>query len=670
MLKAHSLGIALLVACTAMSAAAKPVVHHDTHISFDIDAHIVTIHDLMTLPADSCALQLGPLSFTTMSEYPFFITGTDTVSEGLASVKIRAIARPPGNRFDMRYTAEAYESTDDVVFSRENVGREIQATISDEGIYLAASSYWLASMDGAMATHRLTIETPSGWEPVTQGRRVFYEDDGETLTTIWDAVHPSDGLTLVAGPYHVTEEDFDGVTAYTYFLEDDERLVKTYMERTGAYLEMYQEMIGPYPYAKFATVENWFPTGYGMPSYTLLGGTVLRLPFIPFTSFGHEIAHNWWGNSAFVDETGGNWCEGITVYCADYHYKELESPAAAREYRRNLLKDYAAYVTEDKDMPLAEFKSRHSGATRAIGYGKSMMVFHMIDRMLGRDAFLAALREVWTTHPFSEVSWTDFMTAFARHGDRDLEIFQSQWLQRKGAPLLHLDQAESDGEDIRFTLSQDEPIWQLQVPVVLQTPEGAVEHVVSLERNRADFSFPIKDVTSLAVDPDCHVFRRLHPQEIEATLSMVFGDDDPAFVIPDGMAGMTGRKFAETYIEEGEPRYVAAADDEAHSRILINPDPARLKTLLPDGVTVTAGLVFIEGRRYSLKDHQVVMAVSRPGDAIVADLVVLGRSADHVAALGGRIVHYGKYSWLVFAAKGRPERGNWPTDDSPLVKSF
>ena len=116
---------------------------------------------------------------------------------------------------------------------------------------------------------------------------------------------------------------------------------------------MYEEMIGPYPYGKFATVENWFPTGYGMPSWTLLGGTVMRLPFIPYTSFGHEIAHNWWGNSVFVDRRGGQLVRGATTYCADYHYKELESPAAAREYRRNLLKDYAAYVRDPaKDFPL------------------------------------------------------------------------------------------------------------------------------------------------------------------------------------------------------------------------------------------------------------------------------------------------------------------------------
>ncbi len=141
-----------------------------------------------------------------------------------------------------------------------------------------------------MATHTLTIHTPVGWEPVTQGERIRHEVVGDELVTVWKADKPADGLILIANKYHVSEQQFGDVTSYTYFLDDEPKLVETYMERTGAYLEMYQEMIGPYPYAKFATVENWFPTGYGMPSWTLLGGTVLRLPFIPTRASGTRSA--------------------------------------------------------------------------------------------------------------------------------------------------------------------------------------------------------------------------------------------------------------------------------------------------------------------------------------------------------------------------------------------
>ena len=233
-----------------------------------------------------------------------------------------------GGELVIEALASFHAPVDQVEFSRENVGGEITATISAEGIYLAATSGWLATADGALATYDLSLDTPAGFETVTQGRLVEHREEGGRLHTRWRSDDPSDGLDLVANRFVVTiaRPIRDGLDACTYFLSDDPTLRATYLERTRAYIAMYEEMIGPYPYAKFATVENWFPTGYGMPSYTLLGGQVLRLPFIPYTSFGHEIAHNWWGNSVFVDPAEGNWCEGLTTWCADYHYKELESP--------------------------------------------------------------------------------------------------------------------------------------------------------------------------------------------------------------------------------------------------------------------------------------------------------------------------------------------------------
>ena len=96
------------------------------------------------------------------------------------------------------------------------------------------------------------------------------------------------------------------------------------------HIDRYEALHGPYPFEKFAVVENFFPTGYGFPSFTLLGSRVLRLPFIPDTSLRHEVAHCWWGNGVFVDAAGGNWCEGLTTYVADYLAKEEHSFEEAR----------------------------------------------------------------------------------------------------------------------------------------------------------------------------------------------------------------------------------------------------------------------------------------------------------------------------------------------------
>ena len=150
----------------------------------------------------------------------------------------------------------------------------------------------------------------------------------------------SEDCHLVAGRYKVTSTKHDGIDIYAYFFPEEQGLVETYINATKRYLDMYQKLLGNYPYGKFAIVENFFQTGYGMPSFTLLGSLVVKLPFIVDTSLGHEILHNWWGNSVFVDESQGNWCEGLTAYMADYYYKELKDSTSpmitARIFAENI----------------------------------------------------------------------------------------------------------------------------------------------------------------------------------------------------------------------------------------------------------------------------------------------------------------------------------------------
>ena len=78
-----------------------------------------------------------------------------------------------------------------------------------------------------------------------------------------------------------------------------------------------------------------------------------------------------------VDFALGNWCEGLTSYTADYLKKEQESLGAAMDYRRQAMRNYASLVSPTTDFPLSRFRSRTDPATKAVGYDKSAMVFHM-----------------------------------------------------------------------------------------------------------------------------------------------------------------------------------------------------------------------------------------------------------------------------------------------------
>ena len=65
-----------------------------------------------------------------------------------------------------------------------------------------------------------------------------------------------------------------------------------------------------------------------MPSFTLLGPQVIRFPFILTSSYPHEILHNWWGNSVFVDYATRQLVRG-----ADRLHGRPPHPGAARAGR-------------------------------------------------------------------------------------------------------------------------------------------------------------------------------------------------------------------------------------------------------------------------------------------------------------------------------------------------
>ena len=113
---------------------------------------------------------------------------------------------------------------------------------------------------------------------------------------VWQTEHPLPALTLAAGPYRIAEDRAGPIPIYTFFTAAHADLAKVYLQSVAADLALYQKLFGPYPFAKFAVVENFFPTGYGFPSWTLLGSSIVPLPFIVTTSLAHEIAHSWWGN--------------------------------------------------------------------------------------------------------------------------------------------------------------------------------------------------------------------------------------------------------------------------------------------------------------------------------------------------------------------------------------
>jgi hypothetical protein len=523
----------------------------------------------------------------------------------------------------------------------------------------------------------MTADTPREWQTISQGdlHNIDPPKDKTRNLMRWRSSSPMEEIYLIAGPYRMREAlhpmGNDRIKVLTFCYENtDDDITNRYIEGTKRYLDLYSARFGPYPFEKFALVENYWQSGYGMPSFTLLGDKVIRLPFILDTSYGHEILHNWWGNGVFVKEEEGNWCEGLTTYCADYAAKEKESPAAAAEYRRGALLGYRDFAAQGgKDFPLVKFRERDSAATQAVGYGKTMMVFHMLDEMLGREKFDAALREFYERKMFSEASWNDLRASFERQSKTNLEPWFEQWIDRPGAPRLAIENAKirsgSSGLEVIGTITQSAPEFDLEVPIRVISSADTSWTNVKLSGPRADFAIPVEGKPSeLAVDPEFDLFRILHEGEIAPALSGVLGAQRTRFILGAQCSPALQEAFRQAIAEWGtDSTACIMVEGEAKCE-----DWDGATWILGPGALATKAFEKYSGEPVGCRGKGTDVFAGRGGEALPAGAyaVFLPENDEVVTAIARKIPHYSKYSHLKFEGTTNVAKGMWPAGDSPL----
>ncbi len=553
-------------------------------------------------------------------------------------------------------------------------------TLGPEGVYLDGGSGWYPLIEGwPRFTFELRLRLPSGWQVVSQGRR-----SGGGREVRWRAEAPQEDVVLVGGPLRRWSQRGPGGIALAVYLHDDEpELARTYLTAGARHLAFYQDLLGPYPYPKFAVVENFWESGYGFPSFTLLGPRVLRLPFIPHTSLPHEILHNWWGNGVYVDWGRGNWSEGLTAYLSDHLMKERRGQGAA--YRRATLQKYRAYAADGRDFPLRAFRARHSGASEAVGYGKALMVLHMLRERLGDAPFLQALRDFYRAHRFQVAAWADLRAAFETAGTVDLGPFFDQWLERPGAPhLLPRAARWADGR-LRLTLAQvqDGPAYRLQVPVALTLDGHAQAWETRLAMTAKEQTFEIEAPgrpLRVDVDPRFDLFRYLDDSEIPPALGAFFGARERLLVLPARAPAPMRRAYralAEAWEEPGVAQRVVLDRDlerlpDDRPVWILGRDNRFLadiaRSLPALGARLDETGLHLDGRDLPWTGHCLVLAA--PGPAATAPR--LFAACDDPAAatpLARKLPHYGRYGVLAFvgARAGNVFKGEWTLRDTVMT---
>jgi hypothetical protein len=539
----------------------------------------------------------------------------------------------------------------------------VQDIIDERGVSL--TGIWYPKTED-LRYYKLRVTLPKGYEAISEAEEIQKIKHRRSVEFHLKFPYPLDSINLVASKhYKILKDRYRDVKIYAYFFREDKHLAKRYIEFTKRYLKMYEKLFTKFPYKRFSIVENFLPTGYSMPTFTLLGKTVVKLPFIVETSLGHEILHQWFGNHVYIDYKKGNWAEGLTTYLADHLYQEEKGKDW--EYRKQILIEYKSSVTEKNEFALKDFIGRTDSSSKAIGYGKCVLVFHMLKNMVGEKKFFDILKDIIREYRFQLLSWEDIKTSFEKFYGESLEVFFKEWIDEKGMPELLLEDARAAFSDgvfkTSFTVIQKGNLYSMHVPVSIHTDSRRIKRTFKITDKENTFDVFLSDKpVRIVLDEDYDIARALDRDEFPPVVARLLKDEQMIVSMPDNNMKLYNG-IIDYFQEKGavlkKAEEIKESDIKSSSIIVCGRENQLIKRLYGKLPADDAGFS-IYVRENPWNTEKVVG-------------IFHGTSEDEVEAAFRKIVHYGKYSTLLFNKGVNTDKRRQETERGisiPLIQDY
>ena len=358
----------------------------------------------------------------------------------------------------------------------------------------------------------VVVTSPEQYKTASNGILVSEQVTDSSRTMHWKHRFPiATYLVAIAVTNYESYSDYliqdngDSIEILNYVYPEDLEDAKGKTPVTAEIMQLYQNLVGEYPFAAEKYGHAQFGWGGGMEHQTM--------SFMGSFGYGliaHELAHQWFGDYITPKSWQDIWLnEGFATYLTGLSYENIETdwwPVWKQVYSDQVKQesDGAVYVTDTTSVSRI-FSSR-------LSYAKGAYLLHMLRWVIGDDDFFQGLKNYFADSAVANgfASSEDVIKHFELAADTSLTEFFNDWLYGEGYPVYSANfKPAVEGKTV-VTLSQTTThesvnFFEMPVPVRLYNSGRTDSLDVRLNHTSNQQNFIVETdfhVAELVIDPD------------------------------------------------------------------------------------------------------------------------------------------------------------------------
>jgi aminopeptidase N len=368
------------------------------------------------------------------------------------------------------------------------------------------------SLSDKMDSIDIIVTSPEEYRTASNGVLVTEATKNGLRTMHWKHRYPiATYLVAIAVTNYIDYSDFvdleDGrqVEIQNFVYPENESYARENTPKTIEIMELFNNLIGEYPFADEKYGHAQFGWGGGMEHQT-----ISFMYNFGFELIAHELAHQWFGDYITLATWQDIWLnEGFATYLTGLAYENIEVDYWHRWKRLNVERITSetggSVFVEDTTNVGRLFSSR-------LSYSKGGYLLHMLRWVLGDENFFEALRNYFEDSGVANgfVTTNQFVKHIEAAGDTSFTEFFNDWFYGEGFPVYSANFKNTESQQLEITLSQTtshESVGFFEMPVPVRvynsSKTDSADFRLNHTQNNQEFLVDaVFEVAELKIDPE------------------------------------------------------------------------------------------------------------------------------------------------------------------------